>query len=174
MSQVTFCFDQGMTLAKQSPILTQEEVAKLTDLTRPFVVKLETRSKPLAGDESALRACLADFKATLNSAFQQAPATRGSKSIGDVDGDASIRESLSKLFPPDSLLGTSREDLSSLKVVSLFGIGKGYSKPTSEYCGVAAVRLSFEGARTVVITVHRHHPHHHRHPHHHQHHHCPT
>jgi hypothetical protein len=143
-------FDQGMSLAKQIPVLTQEEVTKFIALARPFVVKLEMLSKSLTGDESALRACLTDFKASLNSAIQHAPATRGSKSICDADGDASIRESLSNLFSAHSLLDTSREDLSSLKVVGLFGIGKGYSKPTSEYCGVAVVRLSVEGARTIV------------------------
>ena len=150
-------FDQGVAAASQiSRITFAEAVGKLKDfdLSAPVVIE----AKDILSDAlKSVQSQLDGFKAGFDIGRKGKPGIRASKPIEDDDATAAwnFAAKVMELFKESGgLLGVDKlgPSLKKQAVCSIFGIDETYDRVCSEPCGLAAVRLTVEGSRTLVST----------------------
>ncbi|CAK9012540.1 unnamed protein product [Durusdinium trenchii] len=155
-------FDHGVALAHQIKRFDMKDVQEDLDFSQAFVMHSPDWT---AKAVSALKADIDGLKATIaigakSGSGESLKGFRASKTIAQ-DGDGASVEALNfstrvqelfqktkACFPQDKFAPA----LAKQAVPTIFGIDAGYDKVSGEACGMACVRLTTEGVRTIVLT----------------------
>lgn len=147
-------YDQGVAMATAIPQVNLKDVASNgQDLACPFIVKANDWVSAAMKEQSPLRLEINNFCVSFDDMRSKQKGARASKAVECHGGDFALANVASSLFKAGDLAAAEKfgANLKRQMVTSIFGIDQNYDKVSCECCPMSSLRLTLEGARTVVV-----------------------
>lgn len=144
--------DQGATLATQIQTIVFQTASDTSDLSKPLIVQVAPWLTEIHQDNSEINAKVKEFRSSYHPAADGEKGLRASKAV-DAEAGQAFYQKVMQHFKKATGLVTSTDVaiLRPMLDVSVFGIGETYNRASVEHCGVASMRLTLLGTRSVVI-----------------------